>query len=99
MIEKGQRSWRTFYIAFGHDEEVRNFWKFNGKPCVLSTRVAYDYISTNVYIFIKISGKRGAQELAKTLTKRGVVRLDFVLDEGFPLTKDLFPGTDRPIAL
>jgi len=51
------------------------------------------------YVFLQISGKRGAQELAKALKSRGVDRLDFVLDEGFPLTKNLIPGTDKPIAM
>ncbi|PSN39035.1 N-fatty-acyl-amino acid synthase/hydrolase PM20D1, partial [Blattella germanica] len=46
-----------------------------------------------------ISGKRGAQEIAKTLLARGVDRLDFVLDEGFPLTKHLIPGTDKHVAM
>ncbi|XP_049781362.1 N-fatty-acyl-amino acid synthase/hydrolase PM20D1-like isoform X1 [Schistocerca cancellata] len=67
MLEKGQRTRRTFYIAFGHDEEI--------------------------------SGRRGAQEIAKILTARGVTRLDFVLDEGYPLTKGLIPGTDRHVAI
>ncbi|XP_066997116.1 N-fatty-acyl-amino acid synthase/hydrolase PM20D1 isoform X2 [Anabrus simplex] len=67
MLQKGHRPQRTFYIAFGHDEEI--------------------------------SGKRGAQELAKALVARGVDRLDFVLDEGFPLTKGLIPGTDRHVAI
>jgi hypothetical protein len=51
------------------------------------------------YAFLQISGKRGAQELAKALKARGVDRLDFVLDEGFPLTKNIIPGTDKPIAM
>jgi len=51
------------------------------------------------FVFLQISGKRGAQELAKALKARGVDRLDFVLDEGFPLTKNLIPGTDKPIAM
>jgi len=51
------------------------------------------------YVFLQISGKRGAQELAKALKARGVDRLDFVLDEGFPLTKNIIPGTDKLIAM
>jgi hypothetical protein len=51
------------------------------------------------YVFLQISGKHGAQELAKALKARGVDRLDFVLDEGFPLTKNIIPGTDRLIAM
>jgi len=51
------------------------------------------------YVFLQISGKHGAQELAKALKARGVDRLDFVLDEGFPLTKNLIPGTDKHIAM
>nr|CAD7198242.1 unnamed protein product [Timema douglasi] len=67
MLQKKQRPQRTFFMAFGHDEEV--------------------------------SGKRGAQELAKTLIARGVDHLDFVLDEGFPLHRNLIPGTDRHVAM
>ncbi|XP_063218982.1 N-fatty-acyl-amino acid synthase/hydrolase PM20D1.1-like isoform X2 [Bacillus rossius redtenbacheri] len=67
MLQKGQRPRRTFYLAFGHDEEV--------------------------------SGKRGAQELAKALIARGVNRLDFVVDEGFPLSKEIILGTDRHVAM
>lgn len=67
ILEKGDRPHRTFFIAFGHDEEV--------------------------------SGKRGAQEIAKLLVSRGVNYLDFVLDEGFPVSDELIPGTNRPIAM
>uniref|UniRef100_A0A1V1G1G3 Putative carboxypeptidase 7 n=1 Tax=Reticulitermes speratus TaxID=60591 RepID=A0A1V1G1G3_9NEOP len=67
VIQRGHRPQRTFFMAFGHDEEI--------------------------------SGNRGAQELAKALKARGVDRLDFVLDEGFPLTKNLIPGTDKHIAM
>jgi hypothetical protein len=56
-------------------------------------------INCEQYIFLQISGKRGAQELAKALKARGVDRLDFVLDEGFPLTKNIIPGTDKLIAM
>lgn len=67
MLEKGQRPLRSFFIAFGHDEEI--------------------------------SGKRGAQELSKLLISRGIDHLDFVLDEGFPLSQDLIPGTDKLVAM
>jgi hypothetical protein len=33
------------------------------------------------------------------LRAQGVDRLDFVLDEGFPLSKGLIPGTDKHIAM
>lgn len=67
LLENGIRPQRTFFLAFGHDEEI--------------------------------SGKRGAQEIAKALRAHGVDKLDFVIDEGFPISKGLVPGTDKPIAI
>ncbi|KAJ1530879.1 hypothetical protein ONE63_005721 [Megalurothrips usitatus] len=67
LLQQGERPHRTFFLAFGHDEEV--------------------------------SGKRGAQEIAKLLKNRGINELDFVLDEGFPISDDLTPGTSRPVAM
>ncbi|CAB3378126.1 Hypothetical predicted protein [Cloeon dipterum] len=67
LIKKGERPQRSFFIAFGHDEEV--------------------------------SGKQGAQEIARVLLKRGVDRLDFVLDEGYTVTRYIFPGTRKHVAL
>ncbi|XP_059490721.1 N-fatty-acyl-amino acid synthase/hydrolase PM20D1-like [Neocloeon triangulifer] len=67
LIKKGERPQRSFFVAFGHDEEV--------------------------------SGKQGAQEIARTLLKRGVNRLDFVLDEGYTVTRHILPGTSKHVAL
>uniref|UniRef100_A0A1B6DL87 Uncharacterized protein n=1 Tax=Clastoptera arizonana TaxID=38151 RepID=A0A1B6DL87_9HEMI len=67
IIERGEQPLRSFYIAFGHDEEV--------------------------------SGRRGAQELAKLLFNRGVTLLDFVLDEGFPVAENQIPGTHKKVAI
>ncbi|KAE8753246.1 hypothetical protein FOCC_FOCC000168 [Frankliniella occidentalis] len=69
LLEQGYRPHRTFFIAFGHDEEA------------------------------SVSGKRGAQEIAKLLQQRGIKELDFVLDEGFPVSDELIPGTSRPVAM
>lgn len=46
-----------------------------------------------------MSGRRGAQELAKLLTHRGVNKLDFVLDEGFPVAENQIPGTTKKVAM
>ncbi len=43
-------------------------------------------------------GARGAQAIAGLLQARGV-RLDFVLDEGFPITQGVMPGVAAPVAL
>ncbi|XP_054280821.1 N-fatty-acyl-amino acid synthase/hydrolase PM20D1-like [Macrosteles quadrilineatus] len=67
LLEKGERPVRSFFIAFGHDEEI--------------------------------SGRRGAQELAKVLVNRGIQKLDFVLDEGFPLIEYPALTPDRKIAM
>ena len=89
-MEKNNPPARSFFIAFGHDEEVRNLWGKLGMRRKLNTGLC---------VLFKVSGKRGAQELAKALRARGVKRLDFVLDEGFPVAQNVFPGTDRPVAL
>ena len=47
----------------------------------------------------QVSGKRGAQEIAQLLVSRGIKKLDFVLDEGFPVSDELIPGTSRPVAM
>jgi hypothetical protein len=47
----------------------------------------------------QVSGKNGAQEIAKELIKRGVNSLDFIVDEGHPITHNVFPGTDKNVAL
>jgi len=67
LIKKGERPKRTFYLAFGHDEEI--------------------------------SGKQGAQEISRMLQKRGVNKLDFVLDEGYTVTRHILPGTSKHVAL
>jgi len=67
ILEKGEQPLRSFFIAFGHDEEI--------------------------------SGRRGAQELAKVLVSRGVKRLDFVLDEGFPVIEYAALCADKKIAM
>ncbi|KAK8376536.1 hypothetical protein O3P69_009872 [Scylla paramamosain] len=65
LARTGFQPERTFYVAFGHDEEVR--------------------------------GKDGAGHMGRLLQERGV-KLDFILDEGLPVMKDMIQGMDRPVA-
>ncbi|MCI4667533.1 MAG: M20 family peptidase [Bacteroidia bacterium] len=46
----------------------------------------------------EVSGKRGAKMIVDHLKSEGV-RPDFVLDEGYTLTKGLVPGMDKQVAL
>ncbi|XP_068222465.1 N-fatty-acyl-amino acid synthase/hydrolase PM20D1-like isoform X2 [Palaemon carinicauda] len=65
LVTTGFQPKRTFYAAFGHDEEVNGF--------------------------------DGAGHIGKILEERGVT-LDFLLDEGLPLTKGVVKGLDVPVA-
>ncbi|KAF4532034.1 hypothetical protein B566_EDAN015013 [Ephemera danica] len=67
MLEQGHRPQRTFFMAFGHDEEI--------------------------------SGRYGANAIATWLRENGYEKLDFVLDEGYFVTRELVPGADQDIAL
>ena len=46
----------------------------------------------------EVSGKDGAKKIAQALIKRGVKKLDFVLDEGTPVMAKMFPGINQPVA-
>ena len=46
----------------------------------------------------EVSGKNGAQQIANELKRRGVNKLDFLVDEGTPVMQNLFPGINKPIA-
>jgi carboxypeptidase PM20D1 len=46
----------------------------------------------------EIHGARGAAQIVKLLQERGV-RLQFVLDEGLPITIGVLPGLEKPAAL
>uniref|UniRef100_A0A0P4W049 Peptidase M20 dimerisation domain-containing protein n=2 Tax=Scylla olivacea TaxID=85551 RepID=A0A0P4W049_SCYOL len=65
LARTGFQPERTFYVAFGHDEEVR--------------------------------GEDGAGHMGRLLQERGV-KLDFILDEGLPVLKDMIRGMDKPVA-
>lgn len=45
----------------------------------------------------EVTGTHGASEIAKLLQSRGI-RPEFVLDEGFAVTKGIFPGFTAPVA-
>ena len=64
----GQRPRRTFYVAFGHDEEVGG----------------------------DLGAKQINLQLEKMLQLHGE-RMDFVLDEGLFVMKDMIPGTDQNV--
>ncbi|XP_066297246.1 N-fatty-acyl-amino acid synthase/hydrolase PM20D1-like [Branchiostoma lanceolatum] len=46
----------------------------------------------------EVLGHYGAQKIAELLEKREV-KLEFVVDEGFAVTKDFVPGVDKKVAL
>ena len=51
-----------------------------------------------ISLCVQVQGNYGAQALAKILTERGV-SLEFVLDEGLTIVKDVLKGIDVPIGL
>jgi carboxypeptidase PM20D1 len=65
LLQQGYTPERSFYLAFGHDEEVGGF---------------------------------GAKAMAELLDSRKV-EAEWVLDEGYAVTKGLVPGMDKPVAL
>ena len=70
IAEEGKQPKRTFYVAFGHDEEV--------------------------------GGEQGAGHIKKkmeSLLKENKEKLDFILDEGTFVVKDMFPGVEDPLIL
>ncbi|KAH9425257.1 hypothetical protein DERP_013449 [Dermatophagoides pteronyssinus] len=67
LLKNNFQPQRSFYIAFGHDEEA--------------------------------TGKDGAQEIAKTLHRKGIKEFEFLLDEGMFVFSDGFPGIKQPVAL
>ena len=67
LLKNNFQPQRSFYIAFGHDEEA--------------------------------TGKDGAQEIAKTLHRKGIKEFEFLLDEGMFVFSDGFPGIKQPAAL
>ncbi|CAG5122426.1 unnamed protein product [Candidula unifasciata] len=57
---------RSFYIAFGHDEEV--------------------------------TGSHGAKMIAARLKEKGVSELEYISDEGLPVSEGLISGVNKPVA-
>ena len=45
----------------------------------------------------EVSGYDGAGRISRLLRERGVVTLDFILDEGLPLTRGVFEGIDDDV--
>ncbi|XP_055883024.1 N-fatty-acyl-amino acid synthase/hydrolase PM20D1.2-like [Biomphalaria glabrata] len=66
LVIKGIVPKRSFYIAFGHNEEL-----FDGSE---------------------------AYKLAQEIVKQGVTELEFISDEGMPLSEGLLPGVSVPVA-
>ncbi|KAI0209006.1 N-fatty-acyl-amino acid synthase/hydrolase PM20D1.2 [Lamellibrachia satsuma] len=66
LLKRGHQPKRSFYIAFGHDEEV--------------------------------GGVEGAYNIGQTMASRNV-KLEFILDEGLPVTDGIVPGTEVPVAI
>ncbi len=46
----------------------------------------------------KVHGADGAAELARRLSARGVTELEFISDEGLPVTDGLNPSVSGPVA-
>ncbi|BFZ10867.1 hypothetical protein BsWGS_13906 [Bradybaena similaris] len=57
---------RSFYIGFGHDEEV--------------------------------TGTHGAKMIAARLREKGVSELEYISDEGLPVSEGLISGVSKPVA-
>ncbi|XP_012935587.1 N-fatty-acyl-amino acid synthase/hydrolase PM20D1.2 [Aplysia californica] len=66
VLASGVRPVRSFYIAFGHDEEIH--------------------------------GHEGANRLAQRLREKGVTELEFVSDEGLPVSEGIIAGITGPVA-
>ncbi|CAL1545093.1 unnamed protein product [Lymnaea stagnalis] len=66
LLSTGIQPKRSFYIAFGHDEEVQ--------------------------------GNSGAKMISKRLKEKGVHTLEFISDEGLPLTEGIIPGIGKAVA-
>ena len=48
---------------------------------------------------IQVGGDRGAKNLAGVLRKRGVTELEYIIDEGMPIVKNMIPGIKENIAM
>jgi carboxypeptidase PM20D1 len=91
LIENNYTFQRTFYIGFGHDEEVIIFVEY----------ILFCMHSNNISIqwHWKVSGFEGAGHIAKHLKSTGVNHLDFVLDEGLFVLEDLVEGVDELVSV
>ena len=86
LLEKNYIFERTFYIAFGHDEEVH--------------RQIFFFGSGNIDFHCKqVFGHEGAGQIAKHLQRSGVGKLDFILDEGYFVLQDMINGVDELVSV
>ncbi|EDO34483.1 predicted protein [Nematostella vectensis] len=66
LLKLGQKPKRSFYLAYGHDEEVQ--------------------------------GADGARNIGMLLKARNI-KLEFIVDEGMVIVKNVFPGLTTPYAI
>lgn len=92
LLEKRYTFQRTFYIGFGHDEEVES----NHYNQIISRFV---YKKLIVLVMQQVSGFEGAGHIAKHLKSTGVDKLDFVLDEGYFVLEDFIEGVDQLVSV
>ena len=92
LVENKYSFQRTFYIGFGHDEEVTLFYFITN---YLSVCHAIKFKNVN----LKVSGFEGAGHIAKHLKSTGVSHLDFVLDEGYFVLEDMVEGVDDLVSV
>ena len=92
LVENKYSFQRTFYIGFGHDEEVTLFYLI-----INYLSVCHAIKCKNVDL--KVSGFEGAGHIAKHLKSTGVNHLDFVLDEGYFVLEDMVEGVDDLVSV
>ncbi|MCS6762870.1 MAG: M20/M25/M40 family metallo-hydrolase [Candidatus Protistobacter heckmanni] len=86
----GRGAWDNKSNGFSLLEAMENLIKTGYKP------------HQTIYFFMgadeEVNGLHGAKMAAAMLAKRGV-KLEFLMDEGMVIAKDLIPGVKQPVAL
>ena len=57
-----------------------------------------DYLRALFVERLKVGGAKGAKEISKLLKSRDVKELQFILDEGMPILRSIFPGITEDVA-
>ena len=108
-LKSGFRPKRTFYISFGHDEEVPHLLssslvlsfptQLERSQCSRDNDVLYVYSHVVCVPLVQVFGRMGAMQVAALLEARGVRRLQYVLEEGMVIVERVLPGLSRPVAM